>query len=410
MLRDTRLTSLLEGRFEGGGPPTTLAFSKPAAFGWLFAVLAWVAVLVIGGTAAASGHIFDVEVSDRMGYEHEFITNATVNPTGLQGEVEYIGDQNTTYGAAGTGTFNSFVRLQGNGTEDGYNTDGTPEFDTKSGTWTHSLRLSELPTITIGGASYFEVWADINESDSNKLISLDDFELWLTDDPSLVGYPFAPTDAEIIYDWSGHILINDVNQGSGRGDLRMFIPYDPSILGDDCAYGSSACTTYVVLYSSWGAAEGDYETEGGFEEWKVREYPVVTITKTINGSYDRERTWNIVKTDDAEYDLWIGGDQDHPYVLDVDSTDGDPSNPVISGEITIVGDDKEDVTVEVSDVFEGLDANGRLRRRSNRDRCSGERNGGMHLFARPGFTNGRDQRCHRNNRLRGHRADLLRHG
>lgn len=35
--------------------------------------------------------------------------------------------------SAGSGTFNSFLRIQGDTTEQGYNTDGTLEFETKGG-------------------------------------------------------------------------------------------------------------------------------------------------------------------------------------------------------------------------------------------------------------------------------------
>src|SRR5690242_2645183 len=37
---------------------------------------------------------------------------------------------------SGTGNIQPFVRVQNNGTEQGYNTSGTIQFDTKTGTWT----------------------------------------------------------------------------------------------------------------------------------------------------------------------------------------------------------------------------------------------------------------------------------
>ena len=42
----------------------------------------------------------------------------------------------------GTGVFGPFLRVQQNGTESGYNTDGALQFDTKPGAWTHAIQLS----------------------------------------------------------------------------------------------------------------------------------------------------------------------------------------------------------------------------------------------------------------------------
>ena len=44
--------------------------------------------------------------------------------------------------ATGTGRYNSFLRLQADPEESGYNTDGTVEFDTKDDVHTHSVLLS----------------------------------------------------------------------------------------------------------------------------------------------------------------------------------------------------------------------------------------------------------------------------
>ena len=65
--------------------------------------------------------------------------------------VDYIGNNCTSLGAAGSGVFSSFVRVQADGTEAGYNTDGTLQFDTKSGSFTHSMLLSNIPVVTVGG-------------------------------------------------------------------------------------------------------------------------------------------------------------------------------------------------------------------------------------------------------------------
>ena len=221
-----------------------------------------------------------IEVVDISGY--------AICTTDEGATAEYIGDANETFGSAGTGTFNSFVRVQGSPTEQGYNTDATGqglEFETKAGIWTHSILVSDIPVVNIGGTDYWEIFADINDNDNTPLISLNDIEVWFTDDPELTDYPFAPADAELIYDFDGSIKINDVNQGSGRGDLRYRIPLTEITIPTGCNYGNATCTTYFVLYNQWGTDGGNYASDSGFEEWKVKQYPTLQIVKnTIGGN------------------------------------------------------------------------------------------------------------------------------
>jgi len=198
---------------------------------------------------------------------------------------EYLGDSNTTFGSAGTGTFNSFVRVQGSPTEQGYNTNGTLQFDTKSGVWTHAIKVSDIPVVNISGTNYWEIFADINDSNNAKQISLNDLEVWFTTSATLTGYPFAAP-AEKIYDFAGAITINDVNQGSGRGDLRYRIPLTGITIPPACGYGNATCATYFVLYSRWGTTGATYASDGGFEEWKVKQYPTLQIVKTAIGGND----------------------------------------------------------------------------------------------------------------------------
>jgi len=323
----------------------------------IFAGLSVVLVLVVGvvGIAIATTD-YSVRVADRT----EFAT-VTLPDDAI---IEYWGDNHTTYGSAGTGTFDSFVRAQGKAkktdSEKNYNTDGVREFDTKGGKWTHSILLSEIPTIDIDGQLYLEFFADINDNNDTPLISLDDFELYLTTDPNLTGYngtwDTAPN--EMVYDFNAdnpdsHILINDVNQGSGRGDLRYLVPngFGPP----ECNYGNPLCTTYLVLYSEWGAREG-YGFDGGFEEWKVKEYPILQVSKDIYGDYDTPVTWTITKDFDATYDLFDGESVTHAYEVSVDPIFGAPVNTKVYGTITILGDEDDAVNANISDKFEGDDA------------------------------------------------------
>ena len=220
-------------------------------------------------------------------------TTSVVDATTAQGAyISYFGDHDTTFGSSGTGTFTPFVRLQGSPTEQGFNTDAPVSFDTKTGTWTHSIKVSQIPQRPCPQTSptllCFELFVDINEKNSDKLISLNKVDVWFTNSATLTGYPFTATATTTEqYLFNGNIKIDDVNQGSGRGDLRYDIPINgPNAitLPPNCNYGNPLCNTYFVLYSQWGnVPDTAYDSAGGFEEWKVRLYPTppdVSIVKT----------------------------------------------------------------------------------------------------------------------------------
>lgn len=198
--------------------------------------------------------------------------------------VEYIGSSANNQ-SSGTGTFNPFVRLQATGLESGFNTDAAVTLDTKAGSWTHSILVSDIPVVTINGVNYWELFVDINESNSTPRISLNKVEIYFTTNPDLTGYPASfPAPEYSFSDTTDAILINDVNQGSGRGDVRYLVPLNGAggtiTIPQDCNYGNDDCNTFFVLYSQWGGAGSTYLAEGGFDEWKVKVYPVVSTTLT----------------------------------------------------------------------------------------------------------------------------------
>ena len=299
---------------------------------------ACIALLSTAAIAFADGGTLDVQVPDKTGYANDTTDDGAI--------VEYIGDDNTSFGASGTGTFESFVRVQESPVESGYNTDGTLEFNTKSGTWTHSIKVSEIPVVdcasldglvTTAGLCW-ELFADINEGNGpgQPLIRLTDLEVYFTTNASLTGYPFAGT-ADQQYDFAGSIRINDVNQGSGRGDLRYLVPIDGITIPSDCAYGSSSCTSYFVLYNKWGDADGVSDpSDGGFEEWKVKRYPFVSVSKTADTTFTRTFEWDIDKTVDPEqWDLFQGDTGTSDWTVEVTKDEGTDSDWAVSGTITI---------------------------------------------------------------------------
>jgi hypothetical protein len=80
---------------------------------------------------------------------------------------------------AGTGVFEPFLTIQGNGDEQGYNS-STGNFDTKrEPVWNHEIRFSDLQQTTIGGVAYFGFAIDINEPGGGKAdITLTDLRIY----------------------------------------------------------------------------------------------------------------------------------------------------------------------------------------------------------------------------------------
>src|SRR5258706_5722981 len=137
----------------------------------------------------------------------------------------------------GTGVIQPFVRIQAKPTEEGYNTDGVIEFDTKDqagSNWTHSITLSQVPIVNIGGVNYREFVLDINETKTvtGRLLSMNDVQVFLSNSPSLSGFnrttmTFASPGATQVYDMdagpNGDQLVRmDYSQASGSSSGGLF--------------------------------------------------------------------------------------------------------------------------------------------------------------------------------------------
>ena len=174
-------------------PLALLAILGAVIVAGLFAAVAL--ALVNDGTATLPNGECDIQVDNRLGSE--------VCTTDADAAVRYIGDSSESFGSSGTGTFNPFVRLQGSPNEDGYNTNGTVQFETKTGKWTHAILISEIPIRTEDGCTdCFELFVDINEGNNAKPVSLNEMEIWFTDNANLTGYPFAVAGTTKQYDFS----------------------------------------------------------------------------------------------------------------------------------------------------------------------------------------------------------------
>jgi hypothetical protein len=174
--------------------------------------------------------------------------------------------QTADIGTSGTGSLNSFVRIQHTGTEQGYNTSNQhPAFDEKTGNWTHDLLISDVGTEILAGVTYLEFFLDVNESgnDPGRYISLDQVRIYTSPTPSQNTTNLASL-GTLIYDMnateSNNVKLDaTLTNGSGSGDMRMLIPVSN--------LSSALPTDYLYLYSSFGAL---FPSDNGFEEWATQ--------------------------------------------------------------------------------------------------------------------------------------------
>jgi len=185
-----------------------------------------------------------------------------------------------TNGSVGTGVFPAFVQVQGNDCIQGYNTDGTKEFETMNAP-RFAIPIDTMDVVTIGSDQYVEFHLDINQIKQNEGISgpsLDNVQLFVSTSNTLTGWSDCSLGGVTCsYDMDATqnraILLDYVqNKGSGNGyDMQLFVPI--SVFGTI----SNPSNTYVYLYSSFGAVGGAYTENDGFEEWAYRRCPDNTV-------------------------------------------------------------------------------------------------------------------------------------
>lgn len=197
--------------------------------------------------------------------EYDLTTDTSVQQVEIEGA---IWTKLASSDPTGSGIFESFLRVQKDDVEKGYNTDYRPlQFDENSSAqFTRSFKLADVPQVKIGETIYREFQLDINQqssSDPEWYISLDKFQVWLTDNPELHGYDTStwgfPSGAVKVYDLADNSIKLDfrMNPGSGKRDYRVLVP-------ESMFAGKTG--EYVVLFTQHGAT---YEANDGYEEWGV---------------------------------------------------------------------------------------------------------------------------------------------
>lgn len=185
---------------------------------------------------------------------------------------------------SGTGVLDPFLRVQKNGTEQGYNStqanQGAYPFEEKFGAWTHDVLFSSLQLVN--GTYNFvldigEPVATNQNQGQQSLLSLDGLKLYVSATP---GQNSSTVDVNgdangilgtLLWDMDAladnYILLDanrDGNPGNGVSDMLMQVP--TSVF----ANVNSANTPYFILWSRFGlqnASNAGSESFGTFEEW-----------------------------------------------------------------------------------------------------------------------------------------------
>lgn len=166
----------------------------------------------------------------------------------------------------GTGVFDPFLRIQHNGTEQGYNEDYhlgyTNYFNEKTDPHTHSVAISSLaPTTYNGSGSYYQFTLDMaqNNSATGRYLSLDSLQLY----QSSTANPNCGTNLSclgtLVYNLDtatvdNTLNLDDVNAGNGQADVYVYVPTS----------GFHGTSGYLILYSQFG---NPYASNSSFEEW-----------------------------------------------------------------------------------------------------------------------------------------------
>lgn len=307
-----------------------MSFSKPASLRRLAAILASIGLLVASVAIATAATNID-------------LTTAGATATDANGGIWIQGGT-----GSGTGNFDPFVTYGSNtGSETGLNVCDDPgcpdpQFNTTgvSAGRTHELLASAIPVIEYQGQLYREFTLDANDTGSDDYMSIDAVEIYLSTNKNLTGYPFEglspvyslPDDATVL------MRSQTLTPGSGVSDITLLVPSD--IFGADCYYGSLTCDDYVFFYVESGYAGTisghNYNTSGGFEEWRVSLQPVVNVSKTATPSFSRTYDWSVAKSvDDTSVDLFTGDSQDVTWSVTPTRGPAQDSNWKVSGTITV---------------------------------------------------------------------------
>ena len=185
-----------------------------------------------------------------------------------------------------------------------------------------------MPTVTVSGTDYRQFRLDVNETDSESLITLEEVYFFCSDSPLDGSYTDLldlqnNSGATLVWGNSGTSIDLDYSNapGSGNGDAEFLIP--------DEDFTDAGCTddSYVILWSKFS------DSDSGFEEWSVLKQNGLGVRKDGEGSYTRTTTWEIDKSANPDtLRLFIGEADSSAYTVDVDKN-VQLSNIALSGTV-----------------------------------------------------------------------------
>ncbi|MBD2354150.1 PEP-CTERM sorting domain-containing protein [Tolypothrix sp. FACHB-123] len=166
-------------------------------------------------------------------------------------------------------TFLQIEPLSYAATRQGYNTDSfVVKLDArKKLPISHSLKLDDVPIVTIGGTEYREFILTINEidqtnanKDSAKIV-LEKLELFLGNSPDLTNYPNFKGRATKTFDLQPNtVVLEDINYENGSHDYFVYINNNLFANTNKDAKDRQ----YIYLFSQFRDAKG------GAQSWSVR--------------------------------------------------------------------------------------------------------------------------------------------
>jgi uncharacterized repeat protein (TIGR01451 family) len=174
--------------------------------------------------------------------------------------------------------FSTFVEIRHNGTEQGYNTNGTLQFDTQDvQNSTHALLLANVPIVvgdgshgTAEGVAYREFRLNIAEAGTTKqFLSLDALQIWQEESGSLTSFTpgsgFAGLHTNYLaynLDTGGDHWVGLLEPSNGNGANQT----EFTILIPDADFINDPAHRYVTLYSKFGLQAG-WQSDSGSEQY-----------------------------------------------------------------------------------------------------------------------------------------------
>ncbi len=175
---------------------------------------------------------------------------------------------------SGTGVLNSFLRIQQNGNEQGYNTNTNNVFDNKNGIFTHDVTFGSLQSID----GFYNFVLDIGEpvAQGGSLLSLDGLKFFssMTGGQSSESVDSSGNASGItgtlLWDMDtttvdNYVLLDanrDGNPGNGVSDMLLKVP--------EAVFAGQDPNGFFILWSRFGLQEGAPSGSGSagtFEEW-----------------------------------------------------------------------------------------------------------------------------------------------